>query len=158
MSDASSRQPSALVNYLRTAGARDQRLLHVEEIPGRSASRAPWPDFIHPEVVSAYSAGGASLWSHQEEALRQLHAGKHVVIATGTGSGKSLPAWVPILSDLMDTAGDTSLAGYRSRPSALYLAPTKALGADQLESLNKVAATYQSRYTFPPPTVTLPPR
>ena len=141
MSDASSRQPSALVNYLRTAGARDQRLLHVEEIPGRSASRAPWPDFIHPEVVSAYSAGGASsLWSHQEEALRQLHAGKHVVIATGTGSGKSLPAWVPILSDLMDTAGDTSLAGYRSRPSALYLAPTKALGADQLESLNKAAA------------------
>ena len=97
MSDASSRQPSALVNYLRTAGARDQRLLHVEEIPGRSASRAPWPDFIHPEVVSAYSAGGASsLWSHQEEALRQLHAGKHVVIATGTGSGKSLPAGISI--------------------------------------------------------------
>ena len=52
--------PAQLVDYLRSVGARDQRLLHVEQIPGRTATTAPWPDFINPEVVGAFSAGGAS--------------------------------------------------------------------------------------------------
>lgn len=130
-----------LLAYLQDVGQRDERLVHLERIPGRSARHSPWPDWVNPAVREAFGASNIpSLWSHQAKALQGLAEGNHVVLSTGTGSGKSLPAWVPILSDLMEASVDTSLAGYRKRPTALYLAPTKALSADQLESLNKVAA------------------
>ncbi len=141
MSDQKQADPEALLSYLKTIGIKDDRLLHIAELPGRTSRFTPWPETVNPAVVKAFAQGGASqLWSHQGEALEAIALGKHVVISTGTGSGKSLPAWVPILSDLVDSASDQSLAGYRNRPTALYLAPTKALGADQLESLNKITA------------------
>ena len=130
-----------LVSYLRATGERDGRLLHLEHIPGRTAKKRPWPAHIHEGVQAAYSELGArELWSHQSEALEALHAGSNVVISTGTGSGKSLPAWAPILSDLVAAEGNTSLASRKRRPTALYMAPTKALAADQLAKLNEVAA------------------
>ncbi|MGB2919129.1 MAG: DEAD/DEAH box helicase, partial [Mycobacterium sp.] len=49
----------------------------------------------------------------------------HVVLSTGTASGKSLAYQLPILTRLTDNP--------RSR--ALYLSPTKALGHDQLRSV-----------------------
>ena len=109
-----------LLGYLRRAGKRDERLMHVETLPAREEVLAPWPQGIHPAVVAAYAQGGVeSLWSHQREALDEVASGKHVVISTGTGSGKSLPAWAPILSDLMEASADLSLAGHRKRPTAL---------------------------------------
>ena len=130
-----------LLEYLLSAGQRDNRLLHLEKLPGRHEKTAPWPPSVDPTVRTAFAqAGVPSVWSHQAEAIEAVANGHHVVVSTGTGSGKSLPAWVPILSDLMEASVDTSLAGYRRRPTALYLAPTKALSADQVDSLNKVAA------------------
>lgn len=130
-----------LLDYLLRVGATDDRLTHIEVLPARPGRRTAWPSSTHPEVVRAFSASGvSSLWSHQREALEKIADGDHVVIATGTGSGKSLPAWVPILSDLMYASADLSLAGHRKRPTALYMAPTKALSADQVDALNQVAA------------------
>lgn len=143
--------PTKLLDHLRRIGPRDDRLRHIEVIPGRSEHLVPWPASVHPTVVEAFSQRGApALWSHQSEALFSLADGKHVVISTGTGSGKSLPAWVPILSDLMDSSADLSLAAHRSRPTALYMAPTKALSADQLESVNQVAALLPSPIRIAP--------
>lgn len=140
-----------LLEYLERAGASDGRLTHVETIPARQEQVAPWPAWVHPQVVEAFGAVGAPhLWSHQEQALNALHEGQHVVLATGTGSGKSLPAWVPILSDLTHADGDTSLAGVRERPSALYLAPTKALAADQLDALNQLTSHLEAQVLLAP--------
>ncbi|GIG58809.1 hypothetical protein Lfu02_31810 [Longispora fulva] len=63
-------------------------------------------------------------WAHQAEAATAAWEGRHVVIATGTASGKSLAYQLPVVSRLLAT-----------NATALYLSPTKALAADQLRSL-----------------------
>jgi superfamily II RNA helicase len=50
------------------------------------------PDEILDRFVSWVAASGLSLYPHQEEALLQLLDGRHVVLSTPTGSGKSLAA------------------------------------------------------------------
>ncbi|MEW6047497.1 MAG: DEAD/DEAH box helicase, partial [Bacillota bacterium] len=41
--------------------------------------------------------GDRPLWRHQEEAIRRIAAGRNVVVATGTGSGKTESFLLPIL-------------------------------------------------------------
>jgi DEAD/DEAH box helicase domain-containing protein len=100
---------------------------HVAELPARKASFAQWPSWAAPSVVEALRATGVpEPWSHQVEAASLAFSGQSVVIATGTASGKSLAYQLPVLSTL---ATD-------DRACALYLSPTKALGADQLRSVS----------------------
>lgn len=75
-------------------------------------------------------AGVRRPWSHQVAAAEHAWAGRHVVLSTGTASGKSLAYQVPILSRMLADP----------RATALYLAPTKALGADQLRSVSSLLA------------------
>ncbi len=82
-------------------------------------------------------AGVEQLWSHQAEALQALHSGHDVVVATGTASGKSLVFQVPALDALARGRDGAALQGHRA-PTVLYLAPTKALAADQLRRLRDV--------------------
>ncbi len=134
-----------LLQYLKQVGEEDDRLVHLEHIPGRQEQLAPWPGSVPPEVVDAYATQGVTqLWSHQREALDAIQGGSSVVLATGTGSGKSLPAWAPILSDLVEAEDQSSLAARNRRPTALYLAPTKALAADQLTALNHLLAKFRT--------------
>jgi DEAD/DEAH box helicase domain-containing protein len=113
-----------------------QRLVHVHEVPARREKVAPWPDWVAPTVYSAFSTSGIpALWSHQREAADLAHEGTHVVISTGTASGKSLGYLLPVLSDIVDGAATSSGRG----ATALYLSPTKALAADQLTRLTELA-------------------
>ncbi len=50
------------------------------------------PDAILDRFVAWVAAPGLSLYPHQEEAILQLLDGRHVVLSTPTGSGKSLVA------------------------------------------------------------------
>lgn len=112
-----------------------ERLVHVQQHPPVDAVVEPWPDWIDPEVRALFAAEGADvLWAHQAEALAALHARRNVVVSTGTASGKSLVYQAAALQALRDGRGGTGLSGAR-RPSVLYLAPTKALAADQLRRL-----------------------
>ncbi len=114
-------------------GARRDRLLHVHRVPGRDESTAPWPDWVNPQVHAALAGAGIGrLWSHQREAADLARAGEHVVISTGTASGKSLGYLLPVLSDVVDGAEAPSGRG----ATALYLSPTKALAADQRARLD----------------------
>lgn len=116
------------------------RVTHVERIPAREAVVEPWPDWVDPDVRAMYVAEGISaLWGHQAEALHHVHAGRHTVIATGTASGKSLVFQAPALTGLAAGRTGSSLRGNRL-PTVLYLAPTKALAADQLRRLAGAAA------------------
>jgi DEAD/DEAH box helicase domain-containing protein len=100
-------------------------LTHVRDLPERTASCVPWPSWVPDEVRDAFvRCGVAQPWSHQIEAASHAFAGRHVVVATGTASGKSLAYQLPVATALVEDR----------RATALYLAPTKALGADQLRS------------------------
>src|SRR6195952_4646438 len=78
-------------------------------------------------VLDAFAAGAAEsgrpLYPHQEEAALALAAGEHVVLATPTGSGKSLVAVAGILLALNE--------GRR----AVWTAPIKALVAEKFFDL-----------------------
>jgi DEAD/DEAH box helicase domain-containing protein len=111
-------------------------LVHVHEVPARQEQVAPWPEWAAPAVYSAFiTAGITALWTHQREAADLAHGGSHVVISTGTASGKSLGYLLPILSDVVDGAAASSGRGV----TALYLSPTKALAADQMARLTTLA-------------------
>ncbi|UOZ11672.1 DEAD/DEAH box helicase [Amycolatopsis sp. WQ 127309] len=114
-----------------TAGipAREDPITHVADLPGRAARFSPWPSWADPAVVNALrDCGVPSPWAHQAEAASHAYEGRHVVISTGTASGKSLAYQLPVLSRL--AAGE--------KTAALYLSPTKALGADQLRSVSSL--------------------
>ena len=118
------------------AGERASRLRHVHEVPARAAQLADWPEWVDPSVYAACAgAGVTSLWAHQRAAADLAHAGSHVVMATGTASGKSLGYLLPVLTALVE--GSTAPTGRGA--TALYLSPTKALAADQLARVQALA-------------------
>jgi len=92
--------------------------------------------------VTAYRRIGVERpWTHQVAAAQSAHAGHHTVLATGTGSGKSLAAWLPALSDVLaaqSPGADSRISAHGRRPTTLYLSPTKALAADQAASLGRL--------------------
>ncbi|MCV7441341.1 DEAD/DEAH box helicase [Mycobacterium paraense] len=112
--------------------APDERpLRHVAELPARSGRPHSWPEWADPDVVRAFAQRGINdPWSHQAAAAELAHAGRHVVISTGTASGKSLAYQLPVLTAL---ATDP-------RARVLYLSPTKALGHDQLRAAHALTA------------------
>ncbi|MGK5532845.1 DEAD/DEAH box helicase [Streptomyces sp. URMC 129] len=129
--------PREVLELLRGRSERATRLTHMEQLPARPGHHAPWPDRIRPEVIDAVGAIGIELpWAHQARTIQHAVRGESVVISTGTASGKSLAYQVPVLSALLD--GHTP-RGPREA-TALYLAPTKALGADQLRAIRRLAA------------------
>ncbi len=107
--------------------------LHV--VPAREARSAPWPAWLAPPVRDAFAGlGVAQPWSHQRIAADLAHAGSHVVVATGTASGKSMAYQLPALHAVETRRGAKGQRG----ATVLYLAPTKALAHDQLATLRRL--------------------
>jgi DEAD/DEAH box helicase domain-containing protein len=142
-----------LIDVLLRGGERADRVTHLEHIPARQAEHADWPEWADVALVDGYRRLGVDRpWSHQVVAADSAWAGRHTVVATSTGSGKSLAFWLPALSAIRAgtesaAAGTESAAappgrieGARRRPSVLYLCPTKALAADQLAGLHRLLA------------------
>ena len=121
-----------LVNRLAAVPGREGRLTHLEVLPSRRAEFADWPAWAAPDVRSAYEARGVERpWRHQAAAAESAHRGRHVVLATGTASGKSLAYQLPALTAVRGARGPRGQRG----ATVLYLAPTKALAQDQLAGL-----------------------
>jgi DEAD/DEAH box helicase domain-containing protein len=122
----------APVARLLAAPGRAERLVHLHSLPPRDAVPVPWPGWVDPEVVAAFGRAGVALpWAHQVEAAEAAHRGEHVALATGTASGKSLAYLLPALTAVVE--GSRHPSGRAA--TVLYVAPTKALAADQLAAL-----------------------
>lgn len=111
--------------------ADEHPLRHVADLAPRRAKTQAWPHWADPDVVRAFHDRGVeALWSHQLAAAELAHDGRHVVLSTGTASGKSLAYQLPILTSLK----------VNPRSRVLYLSPTKALGHDQLRAAAALTA------------------
>lgn len=131
-----SRSMRELVERLTSVPGRDERLTHLEVLPAREAGSAAWPDWVAPDVRAAFETRGVcSLWSHQATAAQAAHTGQHVVLSTGTASGKSVAYQLPALSAIRASRGQRGQRG----ATTLYLSPTKALAQDQLTFLTSLA-------------------
>lgn len=89
--------------------------------------RRPWSK----PISHALSLLGINeLYTHQAEAADYVRAGRHVVVATPTASGKTLTYNLPVM--------EHCLADPEAK--ALYLFPLKALAQDQLKGFNELGA------------------
>jgi DEAD/DEAH box helicase domain-containing protein len=100
-----------------------EELAHVADEPARAARTVPMPDELHPRVREALRVD--ALYAHQREAWDAVARGEHLIVTTGTASGKTLAFTLPVLDAL----------AREPKERALYLYPTKALAQDQHRSL-----------------------
>ena len=107
----------------------ESTLTHMVTLPAQTATFAPWPGWVPRGLRHQLGERGVDkLYSHQVRTAELAWQGRHVVVATGTSSGKSLGYQLPILTTL---ATDPTAC-------AIYLTPTKALGSDQLTATSEL--------------------
>lgn len=119
------------VAYLRSLPHYEGQIVHVEHIPARAARYGQLSRPLPTALEEALRRRGLEcFYSHQAEAINAIRDGKHLIVATGTASGKTLCYNVPVLEAILNDP--------LSR--ALYLFPTKALAQDQLRSLRELTS------------------
>ncbi len=124
--DAVLRRLDAALGAAHPSAAGRPRVVALQHLPARRADTVALPDDLPAPLGDRLRLTGIpSLYRHQVEARNHLRAGRHVVVATGTASGKSLCYQPPLLERLL----------VDDKATALYLAPTKALAHDQLRAL-----------------------
>ena len=88
-----------LLTRLAEHPERRRCLTHIERIPPREGRTAAWPSWADPRLIEHLRARGIERpWTHQALAAAHARAGHHVVVATGTASGKSLAYLLPALT------------------------------------------------------------
>jgi DEAD/DEAH box helicase domain-containing protein len=103
-----------------------EEVAYVAVEPPREARLAPLPGDLDARVADALAARGVgALYAHQAAAWEVARRGEHLVVTTGTASGKTLAFNLPVLDAI----------AREPKARALYLYPTKALAQDQARSL-----------------------
>lgn len=99
-------------------------------LPAAAGESVPLPAGLpEPLKLALQETGVNNLYLHQREAMVATLRGEHVLLTTGTASGKSLAFQVPALG--MQLADPQA--------TALVLYPTKALAHDQARSFSQLA-------------------
>ncbi len=115
------------------------QVTHVEHVPARPGRTADWPEWAAPLLVDRLALAGITApYEHQVAAARHAREGRHVVLATGTASGKSLAYLLPVVTSVIE----------QPKATALYLSPTKALAMDQLRAMRALTVTQLRAATF----------
>ncbi len=103
---------------------------------------------IHPETARIFrTPEGAPfrLYLHQIEALQKARSNESYVVTSGTGSGKSLTYFLPIVDALLRQPGTGS------RTAALIVYPMNALVNSQFQALQSLKTNYEHRTGLPFP-------
>ncbi|GAB4495769.1 MAG: DEAD/DEAH box helicase [Anaerolineales bacterium] len=103
---------------------------------------------LHPETARIFrSPHGApyTLYRHQQQALEKARRGESYIVTSGTGSGKSLTYFLPIVQYLL------SQVDAPKRTIALIVYPMNALVNSQLQALETLKNTYETHFGKPFP-------
>jgi ATP-dependent helicase YprA (DUF1998 family) len=92
-------------------------------------------NILDPRCAVIFQSKGSplSLYKHQEQAIALAASGESFVVTTGTGSGKSLCFFIPIVNHVLKWGRD----GDSKKTSAIVVYPLNALANSQLEELGK---------------------
>jgi len=100
---------------------------------------------LHPVCADVFQVGKPEghpqplhLYAHQLQALAKGQAGQSYVVTTGTGSGKSLSFFIPIIDGILKAKAK----GGKARTRAIVIYPMNALANSQLEELEKFLHGY----------------
>jgi DEAD/DEAH box helicase domain-containing protein len=105
-----------------------EQVAHVETVPPAAPRTTELPPELHGSLRDGLPFD--SLYAHQRDAFDAAARGEHVILATGTASGKSLGFNLPVLDAI----------AREPKTRALYLYPTKALAQDQARALVELRA------------------
>jgi len=121
----------AFLEELATGADYRGQIQHLEIIPARPARYDELDVQLSPRVEAILDNLGLDrLYRHQVDAIKQVFAGKNVVIAAGTASGKTLCYTVPLAQAIHEDPTTRAILVY----------PTKALAQDQLNKLSDFGA------------------
>ena len=103
---------------------------------------------LHPRCADIFQTGKGTgspqpirLYKHQIEAIAKAQDGRSYVVTTGTGSGKSLSFFIPIIDRILRAKE----AGEQARTRAIVIYPMNALANSQLEELGKFLHGYAEK-------------
>lgn len=102
---------------------------------------------LHPSCLEIFQSGKQegspqpiNLYAHQLEAIAKAKEKKSYVVTTGTGSGKSLAFFLPIIDQVLRA----KQAGEPQRTRAIVIYPMNALANSQLEELGRFLHDYSA--------------
>lgn len=105
--------------------------------PGASVEQLIHQGVLDPALAAIFATGPGrspiNLHRHQERAVAKARNGDSFIVTTGTGSGKSLCFFLPIV----DAIVRARRAGEKPRTRAVIIYPMNALANSQLEELEK---------------------
>lgn len=110
------------------------RAERVDELAARGA--------VHEETAEIFRDERGEpirLYRHQEEALALARDGRSFVVTSGTGSGKSLTYFLPVIDAALRAPASVD------RVAALVVYPMNALANSQLQALETLKQRYQQR-------------
>lgn len=97
---------------------------------------------VDPRCIDIFrtDAGPLQLYKHQEQSIALAVQGQSFVVTTGTGSGKSLCFFIPIVNAV--------LREKRNHTQAIIIYPMNALANSQFEEINKYLQNANHPVTF----------
>lgn len=104
---------------------------------GKGIADVAGEGIVDPALADIFALGEPrkpiGLYRHQEQALAKASLGRNYIVTTGTGSGKSLCFFLPIIDRIVKARR----AGEPRRTRAIIIYPMNALANSQLEELEK---------------------
>jgi len=118
--------------------------LNPEYQQGPSVEDLSSKGLLAPECRNIFrsATGPLSLYRHQEQAVALAGTGRSYVVTTGTGSGKSLCFFIPMVSAILEEKRAKSSP---ARTRAIVIYPMNALANSQLEELKKYLGMDESK-------------
>lgn len=115
------------IDYLEGNSEYSKNIVYWKRFEPSSGDFRQFPESIDGQLVEVLNKSGITrLYSHQAESFELAQKRADFVVVTPTASGKSLCYNLPVLNTLLKEDPEAR---------ALYLFPTKALSADQVDEL-----------------------